>query len=75
MLGAVIGVIAGIFILPPFGFLILPLLGAMIGEIINGAETNKAFKSAFGTLIGLVAGTILKLSATAYIAYAFFSNM
>ncbi len=75
MIGAVIGVIAGIFIFPPFGFLILPLLGAMIGEIITGAETDKAFKSAFGTLIGLVAGTILKFSVTAYIAYAFFSNM
>jgi uncharacterized protein YqgC (DUF456 family) len=75
IMGAILGVVLGIFVFPPFGFLIFPLLGAMIGEILNGAETDKAFKSAFGTLIGLILGTALKLSVTVYIAYYFFTNL
>lgn len=75
IIGAILGVVLGIFVFPPFGFLIFPLLGAMIGEILNGAETDKAFKSAFGTLIGLILGTVLKLSVTVYIAYYFFTNL
>jgi uncharacterized protein YqgC (DUF456 family) len=75
ILGALIGIVIGLFIFPPFGFLIFPLLGAMVGEILNGSDTNKAFKSAFGTLIGLFLGTVMKLSVTVYIAFYFFSNL
>lgn len=75
MLGALIGIVLGLFVFPPFGFLIFPLLGAMTGEILNGSDTNKAMKSAFGTLIGLVFGTVMKLSVTVYIAFYFFRNL
>jgi uncharacterized protein YqgC (DUF456 family) len=75
MFGALIGIVLGLFVFPPFGFLIFPLLGAMAGEILNGADTNKALKSAFGTLIGLVFGTVMKLSVTVYIAFYFFRNL
>lgn len=75
MLGALIGIVLGLFVFPPFGFLIFPLLGAMTGEILNGADTNKALKSAVGTLIGLVFGTVMKLSVTVYIAFYFFKNL
>ena len=74
VIGALVGVIAGLFF-PPFGLLIFPLLGAMAGEIINGANTNKAFKSAFGTLAGLLLGTFLKFSVTVFLAYLFFTSL
>lgn len=75
MIGAMIGVVMGLFFIPPFGFLIFPLLGALVGELIYGAETKTAFKSAFGTLAGLLFGTVLKLSLTGVIAYYFFSEL
>jgi uncharacterized protein YqgC (DUF456 family) len=75
MLGAAAGIIAGLFIFPPFGVLILPLVGALFGEIINGAETNKAFKAAVGTLLGMIFGIVMKVSLTLYIAYYYFSNL
>lgn len=75
MIGAMIGVVLGLFFIPPFGFLIFPLLGALVGEIIYGAETKTAFKSALGTLAGLLFGTVLKLSLTGVIAYYFFSEL
>jgi hypothetical protein len=75
IIGALAGVVIGLFVFPPFGFLIFPLLGAMVGEIINGADSNKAFRSAFGALVGLLFGTMIKFSVTAFIAFYFFSNL
>lgn len=75
IIGAFAGVVMGLFIFPPFGFVIFPLLGAMVGEVLNGADTNKAFKAAFGTFVGLLFGTMLKFSLTLIIAYYFFTNL
>lgn len=75
IIGALFGVVIGIFILPPFGFLVFPLLGAFVGEVLNGAGSNRAFKAAFGTLMGLLFGTMLKFSTTVIITYYFFSNL
>ena len=73
--GALLGVFMGLFVFPPFGFIIFPLLGALVGEVLNGAKTGKAFKAAFGTLIGLVFGAIMKFSTVVFIAYYFFSGL
>jgi len=75
IIGALLGVVAGLFIFPPLGFVIFPFLGAMTGELINGSNTNKAFKAAIGTFIGLIFGTMLKFSISIIIAYYFFSNL
>lgn len=75
IIGALTGVVMGFFIFPPFGFIVLPLLGAMVGEILNGADSNQAFKAAVGTFVGLLFGTMLKFSLTIIIAYYFFSNL
>lgn len=75
MAGAIIGVIVGIFVLPPFGFFVFPLLGAMVGEMLGGSNTQRAFRSAIGTMIGLLLGTAIKLSITAFIAFYFFINL
>ncbi len=73
--GAFAGVIAGLFFFPPFGFIVLPMLGAMAGELVRGANTKVAFKAAFGTLVGLIFGSVLKLSAVLVISYYFFTNL
>lgn len=75
IIGALLGVVVGLFIFPPLGFVIFPFIGAIMGEIINGANTNKALKAAFGTLIGLIFGSMLKFSMSLIIAYYFFSNL
>ncbi len=59
--GAVLGGIAGIFT----GFitlLVLPIAGALIGELIAGKRLIKAGKAGWGTLLGTVAGIVGKLS-------------
>ena len=75
MIGAMVGVVLGIFVFPPVGFIIFPLLGAFVGEVLNGANSSRAFKAAIGTFAGLLMGTVIKISLTMVIAYYFFANL
>ena len=59
--GAVLGGIVGIFT----GFvtlLFLPIVGAIIGELIAGKQLINAGKAGWGTLLGTIAGMIGKLA-------------
>ncbi|MDZ7606579.1 MAG: DUF456 domain-containing protein [Cyclobacteriaceae bacterium] len=73
--GAFIGILLGFFIWPPFGFIIMPFLGALTGELLGGNSSKTALKAALGTIIGLIVGTILKLTLTIIIAWYFFVNL
>lgn len=75
VIGALAGVLVSFFVFPPFGILVFPLLGAILGEYLKGSGSDKAFKAGFGTLIGLLMGTMLKFSITLIIAYYFFTNL
>ena len=60
--GTNIGLVVGIFAPIPFGFLIGPFVGALVGELIyNSQEKGRAFKAATGSFIGFLAGTFMKL--------------
>ncbi|PKP02894.1 MAG: DUF456 domain-containing protein [Bacteroidetes bacterium HGW-Bacteroidetes-6] len=72
--GSMIGLIVGIFF-APFGIIVGPFIGALIGELIAGKRSGKAFKAAFGTFLGFILGTLLKLIASAYMAYEFFTHI
>lgn len=70
--GAFIGTIAGVFIFPPLGLMLGPFLGAYIGELIDNSEdNNKALRSAWGSLVGFMAGSLLKV-VTALVMLFFF---
>ncbi|OGS82305.1 MAG: hypothetical protein A3G95_08055 [Flavobacteria bacterium RIFCSPLOWO2_12_FULL_31_7] len=59
--GTNIGLVVGLFF-PPLGFLICPFLGAFIGELINNSQDKKhALNAAFGSFIGFLAGTFMKV--------------
>ncbi len=73
--GATIGLIVGIFFFPPLGLIIGPFLGAFAGEIINNQDSNKAFRSAIGSFIGFVAGTLMKLGITIVMGYYFITAL
>lgn len=73
--GATIGLIVGIFFFPPLGLIIGPFLGAFAGEIINKQDSNKAFRSAIGSFVGFVAGTLMKLGITVVMGYYFITAL
>ncbi len=71
--GSIIGLIIGIFFLPPFGIIIGPFLGAFLGaRMEENSDVYKAIKIALGALVGFLAGTMLKLSVSLYIIYIVF---
>lgn len=73
--GATIGLIAGIFFFPPFGLIIGPFIGAFAGEMLNKQGSEKAFRSALGSFIGFVAGTLMKLGICIVMGYYFFAAL
>jgi uncharacterized protein len=73
--GATIGLILGMFLFPPFGLIAGPFIGAFAGEMFNNQDLNKGLKSAIGSFIGFVAGTLMKLGISIVMGYYFFSAL
>ena len=60
--GSTIGVFVGLFF-GAIGVILGPLVGAIIGELIAGKELQAALKAGWGSFVGILFGTILKLIA------------
>ena len=58
--GSTIGVFVGLFF-GAVGVILGPLVGAIIGELISGKEAKEALRAGWGSFVGLLFGTILKL--------------
>lgn len=71
--GSTIGMILGMLFFPPLGFFLGTLIGAFFGEFIYKQDVNIALKSAWGSFIGFLTGTAIKVTIAAMIAFSFFS--
>jgi uncharacterized protein YqgC (DUF456 family) len=80
--GSTIGLIIGVILLPllgvvagPFGLFGIiggPFAGAWIAERSAGQDSKKALRSAFGSFIGFIAGTVMKIVVSLIAAVYFF---
>ncbi len=74
IVGSVLGAVFGIGLFGPVGIVLGPFLGALAGELIAGGTSDRAFRSAFGALMGFIFGSILKiaivLAMAGYFVYA-----
>jgi len=61
IIGAFVGFVAGIILIPYVGFIVGPLAGAFLGEMIAVRKPKQALGSALGALVGFIAGTLFKL--------------
>jgi uncharacterized protein YqgC (DUF456 family) len=72
--GATIGVFVGIF-MGPVGMIAFPFIGAVVGEIIYGKKSNEAFRAGFGSFIGFITGTLMKMVLSVILAFHFFKAL
>lgn len=56
-----IGLIIGLFLLPPLGGLVGLFLGVFLSEVASNASKKAAIKAASGSLLGSIAGMIISL--------------
>ncbi|MCD8073272.1 MAG: DUF456 domain-containing protein [Alistipes sp.] len=69
-IGSVLGMVAGLFIFPPWGIVLLPFLGALVGELVHDSRDHgKALRVALGAFAAFAAGTGLKLIACFVMLY------
>jgi len=74
MLGAGLGVIAGLFFAPA-GLIIGPFLGAVLGEMVAGKDNKTSLKAGFGSFAGFLTGVLLKLIVCLLIGYYFVKEL
>lgn len=58
---AILGSILGIFILPPLGIIIFPIIAAVVTEYFKKQDLSAAIHTGVGTIIGLFSGIIFKM--------------
>ncbi|MGM9831580.1 MAG: DUF456 domain-containing protein [Paludibacteraceae bacterium] len=66
--GSTIGLIVGLFF-GPWGIVAGPFAGAIVFELFDGKNAKQALKAGFGSFIGLLAGTIVKLICSGMMIY------
>ena len=66
--GCTLGFIAA-FWLGPLGVIIGPFVGAFLGEMIAGQDSSKSLKAAFGSFVGFLLGSFLKLVVCFFMLY------
>ena len=72
--GSTIGVFVGLFA-GPWGVILGPLVGAVLGELIGGKEAREALRAGWGSFLGLLFGTILKLVCCGLMTAALIAQM
>jgi uncharacterized protein YqgC (DUF456 family) len=69
--GAIVGMILGIFFVPPLGMIIGAFIGAIAGELLKGRQSYEALKAGWGVFVGVMLGVLLKLTATGIMTFYF----
>jgi len=73
--GSIAGLLVGLMFLGPLGVLIGPFVGAVIGELLAGKKSALALKSGIGSLLGFLAGTIIKLVVSGMMGWYFLEKL
>lgn len=71
-LGAIVGIIVGMFIIPPFGIIVVPFIVVLCIELIHRATFQKATYVALGSLLGFISSTFAKMLIQTIMIIVFF---
>ena len=67
--GCILGTIAGIFLFAPWGIILGPFIGALVGELIGGKPMQEALRAGMGAFIGFLLSVVLKVALCGYFCY------
>ena len=73
--GSAIGMVIGIFFIPPWGIIVGAFVGALVGELLAGKSGKKALRAGWGILIGNVLAIGLKLAFTTVALFYYIKAM
>lgn len=73
--GAAVGMMIGIFYIPPWGMIAGAFLGAVAGELIVQEKTKKALRAGWGVFVGFMLGTLFKLVLSGVMAFYFIKGL
>ena len=76
VIGTFVGLVIGLLFFPPFGFIFGPFLGAFAAELyVQKSEVKLALRAAFGSLVGVLAGSVLKIALVLWMSYIFYAAL
>jgi len=67
--GSVVGMLLGMFLLPPFGAIIGTFAGAVLGELLFGRKDADALRAGWGVFAGTMLSLAAKLAVCGAIAF------
>ena len=70
--GAIVGGIVGMFMLNIIGLILGPFLGAVIGELLSGKSQRSAWKAGWGTFVGFLTGSLIRIITGVIMSGLFF---
>ena len=71
--GTLVGLFIGLIFFPPWGMIAGSFLGALLSEIVfEGRDVSGSLKPAFGSFLGFLLGTGLKLTASGVMLFYIF---
>jgi len=73
-IGSIVGLVVGLFFLP-IGIFVGPFAGAVLGELIAGRKTDDALRAGFGSFVGFLFGTAIKLTVCFVFAFYYFKEL
>ncbi|MEM6522184.1 MAG: DUF456 domain-containing protein [Bacteroidota bacterium] len=74
VIGTFVGLIVGLFFIP-VGIIAGPLLGALLGEYLAGKESKEAMRAAWGSFLGFLVGTLIKLVASIFMTFYYITSL
>ena len=74
VIGSVIGLLIGLFFVP-LGIIVGPFAGAVVGELIAGRDRDAALRAGFGSFVGFILGSVMKLTVCLIFTYYFIKEL
>ena len=73
--GAMTGMLAGVFMFPPWGMIMGAFMGAFAGELLARKEGRKALRAGLGVFVGIMVSIGLKLAFSGTILFFYIKEM